>query len=381
MFTIWANGEALHHPNLYIDGNVVSNPKFTSALNTHGSGTMVVPQTNPLYDSILPRKTYITVKNELGDVWRGRVISVNRGWNNTKTVYCEGELSYLTDSIQTPYGFKGSPEALLRFLISVHNAQMPDAGRRFTVGTVTVTDPNNNIVRSWSEPMNTWQAIEEKLLDTLGGYIILRPNRVIDYLSRLTDVSTQTVKFGENLLDLTEYISAENIVTCMYAYGAELDPDDPNYMEEPPENDFWDGNRLTIPALKANGSGDFAGFDSVSIWGEIWGSNTWDDVTVAANLKAKAVEWLKEQFLENLTIEARAVDLSILDVDIDKIEVGQRVHVISPLHQINLWLMCKSKTLSLTRPDQTVIMLGAGRENLSELQRGVLRKWKPYSTN
>ena len=41
-----------------------------------------------------------------------------------KNVYCEGELSFLLDSIQRPYSYQGSIGGLFKKFIDNHNAQL-----------------------------------------------------------------------------------------------------------------------------------------------------------------------------------------------------------------------------------------------------------------
>ena len=66
-------------------------------------------------------------------------------------VECEGELSYLLDSIQRAKAYQLNSgtnvvKTFLESLITNHNAQV-SADKQFVVGTVNVTDSNNYLYK------------------------------------------------------------------------------------------------------------------------------------------------------------------------------------------------------------------------------------------
>lgn len=381
MYTIYIGNEILHNPMFELEGRIVIDPVLTETLNAHGSLKFSVAPTNPCYDSIEIRKTKIRVVNDSGTSkqWFGRVMEIGRGWNNTKSVYCEGELGLLCDAIYQPFGFSGSPRQLLENLVSAYNSSgVPSDGYRFYVGNVTVTDPNDTIVRSSNRPMSVWDAIKSKLFgSSLGGYIFARydseSNRhYIDYLTldendAYTHISSQTIEFGKNLILFSECVDASNVVTCLLPYGATQSEGDPEYTPEAPENGSWNGNRLTIKAV--NDGVEYIKSDAGrAIWGDVWGTKTWDDVTIASNLLRKSRAWLENQIQQNISLEINAVDLSNLDADIEQINVGDTVRTISEPHNLNTLLMCTKKTTPLTRLEDAVIELGGSPMAISDMQ-------------
>lgn len=371
--------KTIHNPMRDQDGLVVIEATLEEALNTHGSLEFRIAQTNPRYDALHERITLVKVSSDTKGrkVWFGRVMSLERSLDNTLQVYCEGELAFLCDSIQRPFGFKGSPQQLFQNCINGYNGS-GTLGPTFVVGNVSVTDPNNYIVRSSEDPHTVWDKIDEYLFNSsLGGYVLPRYDEehdihYIDYLAlddndQYAHISTQVVKFGENLLSFKRNSNASNIVTALIPYGAELDEDDPDYESGPPENGNWNGNRLTIAS--ANG-GQFW-IDNTAgqaIWGRTVGTKTWDDVTVASNLLTKATAWLNKQVYANLALEISAVDLSFVDADIEQIQVGDYVRVQSKPHDLNVLLLCTSKTTVLTNLEESGIVLGVGLKSISDLQ-------------
>ena len=72
----------------------------------------------------------------------------------------------------------------------------------------------------------TWDILQSELTDVYGGYFAVRysddgKTRYLDYLADdgITETNPQPVEFGVNMLDLTNYVKAEDIVTRVIAVG------------------------------------------------------------------------------------------------------------------------------------------------------------------
>ena len=133
-----------------------------------------------------------------------------------------GELSFLLDTIQRPYSFQGSPNDLFKQFIENHNAQVEE-NKQFVIRNVDVPDSNNYINREDSDYSNTSDAINDKLIDTNGGYLesgkLENGKRYIDYISEYTHVNSQNIVFGENLLDITQYAKRRGNNNSYYCTG------------------------------------------------------------------------------------------------------------------------------------------------------------------
>lgn len=373
MYFVKLNGEWGHNPRL---GNecVLIDPTLTEQVNTQGSFEFQIAPSNPCYEMVKPRTTMVEIISDTKNSrpWFGRVMEVSRGWNNCKNVYCEGELGCLTDVIYQPFGFKGSPDQLFANLMSAYSAG-DTSGYDLRKGLVTVTDPNQYIVRSSKNPMSVWQSISDNLMNsTLGGYVVARYDKAtgihyVDYLADFTEQSTQKIEFGKNLLDFSEAISGQNVVTCLIPFGATLQSTDPGYAPDPPENGTWNGNMLTVESVNG-GSRIIENQDGISIWGKVYGSQIWNDVTIASILLAKGRQRLAEMIATSISIKLSAVDLSFVDVNVDQIQCGMYVPVESKPHNLKLTLLCTKKTTPLTSLEQSAIILGAGQKTITDLQ-------------
>ena len=358
MYTIYADGKALYSPHLINDGYGVISPKLTVELNKAGSLTFILPPTNLMYDSIQKLRTIITVIQDSEEIFRGRVLHDEKDFYNRKDVYCEGELAFLLDSIQRPYTFQGDIPVLFKQFIANHNEQV-DEEKQFTVGTITVTDPNNYINRENSDYSTTWDAINDKLIDTHGGYLRSRYQNGIRYIDLVVEygsASSQVIEFGVNMLDISEYISAEDVFTVLIPLGAEQKDADGNTT-----------GRLTIESV--HGGKDYIEDENaIALFGRIWRTEKWDDVTVDSNLLAKGRAFLQSGIEMAVSLTIKAVDLHLLDVDTERIKLGDYIRVVSPPHKLDKNFRCSKIVIDLVNPDKTEFTLGVTFTAMSEKQ-------------
>lgn len=366
MFRIYADGQAIHHPNLFAKGVSVVDPELHEALNTHGSLRFSLPKSNPFFRKLSTRKTMITVHDDDGLRWRGRVISIERGMAAKEEVYCEGALAFMTDTIYRPFVYRGTVVGLLQQIIANHNIQV-DSDRQFVIGSVTVTDPNDYILRSSENAQKTWDLITDALLDRLGGYLSVRyEGRVtyIDYLENIGNESTQSIEFGKNLLDMVQQNSAEEVVTCLIPYGAEYDENDADHYEPEPQSGSWDGNRVTIRSV--NDGLDYVESEAgVEVFGRVWGTEVWDDVTQPQNLLTKALARVEELVKAAITVSAKAVDLHLIDTDVEAFRLGDKTEVFSRPQDMHISLQIREWTLKLMDVGNSELVLGADLKLLS----------------
>lgn len=350
MYQIYANG-ALIFDSRY-EEYVIGKGQVTLEVNKSGSFVFTLYQNNPYYDRIEKLSTLITVYRDGFLIFRGRVIKTVDGFYNDKTFTCEGELSFLLDSIQRAYSFTGSPEDLFDQFITEHNSQV-GADKRFTAGEVTVTDPNNYINRANSAYEDTLTNLMSKLVDSLGGYINITTGengeRVINWIEDYSYLSTQTIEFGENLLDFTKETNAEDIITALIPLGAKIETPDEDVEEEP---------RVTIESVTADGVDYIYDEDAVNQYGWIFKSVIWDDVTEPANLLTRANSYLNGAINLNITLELSAVDLSAMNKDINAFMLGDYIQVISVPHNINAKYLLTKQSIDLLNPENDKITLG-----------------------
>lgn len=348
MYQIYVDGQLLYSPGTE---HMALQPKVTQELNKAGFLTFVMPAENGA--EIKRLKSIVTVTQDGEEIFRGRVLHDERDFYNRRLIYCEGELAFLLDSIQRPFVHRGDIPELFETLLENHNNQV-EPEKQFLPGRITVEDPNHYIYR-WSDGYNnTLECIEGKLLDTHGGYLKIRKEgegRYLDYLTSPGGVNGQVIEFGRNLIDLSEYITAEDIVTVLIPLGAERE----------------NGSRLTVEVVN-DGRDYIENQAGIELFGRIVKTAEWDDVTLPQNLLSKAQEYLRKNIEMSVSINIKAVDLHLLDVDVEKIKLGNQIRVISPPHGIDRLFLCSAIKLDLENPAQTEYTLGANFAALTEKQ-------------
>lgn len=347
IYRVYCDGHLLFHTRM--GSLTIYNPSLELEVNKTGSFNFTVQQDHPYYDLIHKLKSIITVYQDDFLLFRGRVLNDEVGWHNERKISCEGELAFLIDSIQRPYDFTGSITDFLSLLITSHNAQV-DAEKRFTLGKVTVTDPNDYIVRSDIDYTSTWDVIQKKLLDLLGGYLQIRHENGVHYLDYLQDftlLAPQKIEFGKNLLDLKRVRKGADIATAVIPLGAKLKDADGKDTDE----------RLTIADIN-DGLDVIVDEDAKAQYGLIVKTVIFDDVTDATNLLTKGKAYLAGLVKLPETIDLTAADMATMGQDITSFHIGTKVRVESKPHGIDQLFTVSKLSIKLFDPASNHLTLG-----------------------
>lgn len=361
MIQIFADGALAYDSRL--EKYDLAGLQVTNGINTGGTATIILPLGHPAYNSFIGYKTVVTIYRDGALRFRGRALYSADTFHGQRTITCEGELCFLRDTINRPYLYEASPRSIFVTIINAHNAATDDS-KKFVVGDVTVTDPNNYI-RMESESAETTLDTLNKLVERLGGYIVFTTeadgSRAIHYLESLDRKSGQSIEFGENLLDFTSTgANTTSLVTGLVPYGAK--------SEET-------GKRITIASV--NGGKDYIlAEDAKDFRGTIMGTKTWDDVTEPANLLKKARVYLDSSKVFVTSLELTALDLSYLDKSLDSFTVGDMVRVVSAPHGVNEDFQLSQMTEDLLNPAQSRIVLGKDLQSLTGTDVSTANKTK-----
>jgi hypothetical protein len=347
MYQITCDDLVLH--DLRTEDRRLINPKLTLESNKTGNLTFSIPATHPCYGKINILKSVIRVFKDGTKLFEGRALSNQKNFYNTGNIPCEGELAYLLDSIQRPYEVHDyTVMQYLQMLITNHNNSVED-NKHFILGNVTVTDSNNSLYRLNEGYINTWDEIQDKLINKLGGYLIVRyvgNVRYLDYIASYENINSQIIKFGDNILDLTQHLKGGEIKTAIIPLGKD---------------------KLTIASVNS-GLDYIYNQTAVELYGWIYGTVEFNDVTVASNLKSKGQEYLNNCINLALTIELSAIDLNLIDVNIESIKVGDWIRVLSKPHNLDRLFLVTKLDVDLSNPSNNKITLGDTLKGLTEKQ-------------
>ena len=316
-------------------------------------GFEILP-THPCFNNIKKLKSIISVfaiknTNEYEKLFEGRIPELDKDFNNIGEAEAEGVLSYFRDSIQRPFEFHDiTPEDFLKEIVNRHNEGV-DETKRFEVGDVTVT---GNLYRMNEKYVTTLEILNDRLIDRLGGYFRVRyvgDKKIIDYLKDFDGVNAQTIEFGENLLDLTQVTTAADVYSVVIPIGAQDE----------------DGNALTIKSVN-DGKDYLENHEAIALYGRREAVVEFSDVTLASNLKTKGEEHLQSTIEESLTIEMKAVDLSLINHNIQAFRMYDWVKVISKPHSIIKSFLLKKMEINLIDPTDSYIQLGQIIKGISD---------------
>ncbi len=355
MYTVYCDGSIIFHPE--VEELSIIDPIINLEVNRAGAFDFKIYPKHPAYSKINKLKNIIEVYQDSVLLFRGRPLDLDLDFYNGKVVHCEGDLAHLNDSIIRPYDYEGTVRGYLEKLIIEHNTQVED-NKKFYVGDITVVDNNDYIVRSDSTYPSTWSIVEEKLLSKLGGYLVVRRVDGVNYLDYLEDSnhkSDQTVEFAQNLLDVSQFIKGAAIKTAIIPIGAEI-------LDSEGQGT---GKRLTIAEIN-DGKDYVFNQAAVDMYGWVYEMVEWDDVSVPENLKRKGEEYLAKAILSEFSIELNALDLSILDVNIDEFRIFEYVKVISAPHQLDDLFLVKKLTIDMVNPSNNKISVGADLKTFTD---------------
>lgn len=216
----------------------------------------------------------------------------------------------------------------------------------------------------------TLDILQSELVDVYGGYLVTRHKtipyplfpglykraRYLDYVQDATERNVQGITFGTNLLDLTSYVKAEDIVTRVIAIGKKKS----GWF-------LWE----TTNTLTATANDETA----QKLYGLITRYLVLDGTAnTQQSLQDEADMELGKHLRLADGITVKAVDLKDAGVDVDRIAFGKLTHIISAPHGIDVWINCNKLVEPLDKTDKKVFTFGKKFSSISDLQALSARK-------
>lgn len=362
-------GRVVHEPNSY--GNKVISGKIHQLLNGISDFEFKIGISNTNYQKFTPLVNLVKVINEItGKVeFYGRVAEPTAGMDSDglfqQTIYCESLLCYLHDSVQTYRKVQNTTiKDFFKMMIDRHNAQV-ESHKRFKLGNVTVENSTDNVYR-YIGYESTFDTIKDKLIDRLGGYLILREETdgfYLDYLKEYGKEVNSPIQIASNLQSAEREVDISELATRIVPLGADLETsnDDDDHSQDASRP------RLTITSVN-NGVEWLEDKELVEKFGIIQKAVNWNDVHVPAILKSKGENYLKDQrtFLTSWTISA--VEIGLLDMRYEDFTLGNKYPIILPQVADTEVLQVIEKEIDILKPQKSNLTIGNGKQTLSSLQ-------------
>lgn len=352
MYEISLDGKTLYYPG---DSEcVILSPEIDLKMNDAGQAKMMVPDVNPLYDSIHLRKSMLSVMKNGREVFYGEVRAYERGFNRCRNLVAVGALSFLNDSRQPQHNFGNCTNLqFLTAVLNVHNEQMfNDNRKKIQVGYVTVSN-SSSVVTRVTDGESTLEAIRTNLIGMTGGVLRLRhenSNLYLDYvnLSEYGNYCDQGIIFGENLMDYVENFSAEEVKTVIIPYGARIE-----------DNNSEFDKRVDITSVNNGKNYIVSSNPVIESYGYVWGTVVFDGITDPATLMNLGQTYLQDTQWETAYFKLTAVDLAAVDTDISAIYFGDRINLQAESFNLNATYPIIEMTMKPLNPEDERILVSA----------------------
>ena len=368
----------------------ITDTKLSSKLNAASYFDFTIAPTHSLYSKLKERAGEVRIYFNDLILFKGEITKIDEDFEGNYSVSCTGVLDYLTATRVRPYSTvegeqplkaPSSYDGYFQWLIDQHNSNCLDSRKNFSVGVNqgNMLDKNNYIYRSSEQRPTTASEIEDKILNSAGGYLFVRYQddlNILDLYADVHDVNTQIIDYGVNMLDFTKTTTAEGQYTAVVATG---------YTPNPPEGQpdakmkpitlegCTDGGTPYSSTIVKMGDRVYD-VEAVNRYGyhEYYVSNT--DITTYDGLLYYACKTLNTLLSPALTISVKAVDLALIMGEKYKhLLLGQAVRIRSKPRKVDEYLMVNSIDLDLMNPENTTFDLGASYDTLTGQQSAYLK--------
>lgn len=236
MYRMLYNDSFLFDP--FDETRIVSSASITTNVNAASYLDFTIAANHPLYNEIEQRSGIITLYSDNEKLYQGQITAIDMDMDGNKSVTCSSALDWLRDVQLRPYStdqaecdeyeFKldKAPDALdayFQWLIDQYNAQNKD-GRYFTIKVNQAADLTQQSIVYFAStsPRSVADAIEDDILGTFGGYLVLRyedDQLILDLYSDIHEMNEQVIDYGENILDISRSESTDDQYTAVYPIG------------------------------------------------------------------------------------------------------------------------------------------------------------------
>lgn len=342
-----------------------------------------IPVTNKAYGLLNEKTSTVKVYKDNVLTYKFFVDTIEDDFYYNRSVSCTSVVEYLSDSMVRPYSTIESEPGLLapssldgyfQWLIDQHNA-VCDTKKKFYVGVNqgASLDNNNYVYRASTQTPTVSSEIKDKILTPYpSAYITLSfdgEKNIINLYSDIYDKNDQLIDFGVNLLDFVKTADYSKCYTAVRPTGSTPEESEGNTSKLP----------ITIESIP----------DGVSKWSSdvykkqdvvysISGVNKWgykecaysnSDIKTVDSLYQASVAYLNKISSPALTIEVKAIDLSLLMGDkYSPLKVKQAVRIRSTPHNVDTYLTVSNIDIDVLDPTNDLYTLGESYDSLTGQQ-------------
>ncbi len=319
-------------------------------INTAGTINCTIAKEHPRYDNV-GANSVIRCYVDGVQKFIGEVTATSIDIYGSKKFTCLGILAKFAQTYQ-PYdsGTNYTVNGYIDWLLEHHNEQIGDKWA-ITRGTITVTDPNDNLYRV-SNYDCTKDCISDKLLSSVGGYMTATEGEdgFLFNLVASGKLNNQPISFGQNITNALIEANQALVYNVILPLGAKT-----GNTEE----------RLTIASVN-DGSMTVEDEDSIEAFGRRVLRVLYDDVTEASNLKTKAYADLNANKFLLQAMKINAIDLSKLGLSYNQIDPSDTIQLVVPHLGIDTWALVQTVFDDGSTPSNSYVVLGATQKTMTD---------------
>lgn len=359
MYRAYINGELFGTSESESSAYLIASPSINVELNKSGSFECLIYPTNIFYDRLIKMKSYVEVFIGNKRKFSGRLLRTEVNANREMACYFEGRLSYLLDSVQDPGVYEETVADYFKRVIDTHNSQV-DYEKQFEVGIVSIDEALDVETFEETRYTDTFSVLQTTFLNKYGGYLWIRDfggKVYIDYVKDYDQISTQDLSFGENVLDVSDNISGEDIFTVLLPLGP---------SESVTTDDGTETTIMTIESVN-NGNRYLTDPEMLEKYGWIVKVQSFDNAESPEDLLEQAKKFIEDNCTGlPETITVKSVDLGISNSEERQVELGDKVTVQSIPHKLRKELVCIRIEYNLAMPWESTYELGTPIQDLSQ---------------
>ena len=333
---------------LYYPGNddfTIFNTELNEEIGKAGEFEYKVPPTNPLYDEHTNGQL-VTILKDKKEIWRGEVKDIKTDFSNVAEIYAVEDLAWLQDEYLTPASITNETYTQrFQAVIDAYNLNRP-AERQFSAGYITNV-PSTDFCEWITE--YDWSILDclRNCICKDTGYIRVRRTTSGGNVTRYIDIvklsdygvrATQPIKYGYNLLDYVKESEYGKLTNVLTPYGAETD------------TELYDGYNQRIAGTVITDQ------TSINVYGRHAKTVIFNDAEDVVSLNAVAADYLSRYSQPELTMEVKAVDLSMIE-NADELRLGDSVRIIARPYAVDQWLYLTQIKRDIQNPDKNTITM------------------------
>lgn len=329
--TLTGNENTIYYPGN--DEYTLVNATLDLKVGSAGEFEFTIPINHPRYDEIV-ENSIVTVYEDAKEVWRGDIREITQNFDKSLNVYCLEDLSWLGDETVTMTAITNETY-LQRFTnsLATYNANQ-SVKRQFTQGMLTSVTTTNTCNWKPEWEMTYLDCLRRFIAD--DGYLKIRRTTSGGVVTRYLDIlrledygqqATQSIRFGENLLDFVKDIDTTNFLNVLYPYGAET------------ETALYGDQMARLEGTPIQNDASIAAFGRRA-------RTVIFETESEATLNRLALAYLNRYSQPKLKIEVKAIDLGDIEA-VNRLHIGDSVRIIATKFGIDQWEYITKQSIDL----------------------------------